>query len=339
MIVSLVVAATGNDDAPLVDCAYTPIALQIMTRQASSFERDLHRFGPEGRYKLITVSEARSYCRHLALTHYENFTVASLLLPRLLLRHFHNVYAYCRWADDLADEAGGGQRSLALLRWWRTELEQCYAGFPRHPVMVALHETIQQFGIPKEPFIDLLFAFEQDQLVKRYLSYEQLLEYCRYSANPVGHLVLYLCGSFDAKRAALADCVCTGLQLANFWQDVARDFGIDRVYLPLDDRRRFGYTETDLNQRRYTPAFAELMHFEVERTRDLFYRGYPLVESTPAEVRGDIELFIRGGLAILSKIERRHYDVWYDRPKLAKWEKALLLGTALWPRFRHAVGM
>ncbi len=155
----------------------------------------------------------------------------------------------------------------------------------------------------------------------------------------MGHLVLYLCGSFDAKRAALADSVCTGLQLANFWQDVALDFAIDRVYLPLDDRRRFGYTETDLNQRRYTPAFAELMRFEVERTRDLFYRGYPLVERMPVEVRGDIELFIRGGLAILSKIERRHYDVWYDRPKLANWEKALLLGTALWPRFRHAAGM
>ncbi|MFL5242420.1 MAG: squalene synthase HpnC [Gemmataceae bacterium] len=310
-----------------------------MPLENSAFERDLRRFGPNGRYKRVSVSEARSYCRHLALTHYENFTVASLLLPRRLLRHFHNVYAYCRWADDLADESGGGRRSLALLRWWRSELEQCYAGFPRHPVMVALRETIRQCDIPKKPFLDLLFAFEQDQLVKRYFSYEQLLEYCRYSANPVGHLVLILCGSFDAKRAALADHVCTGLQLANFWQDVARDFVIGRVYLPLEDRQRFGYTENDLNQRRYTPAFAELMRFEIERTRDLFYRGYPLVELMPKGVQGDIELFIRGGLAILSKIEKRHYDVWYERPKLAPWEKALLLGTAVWPRIRLAVGL
>jgi squalene synthase HpnC len=205
--------------------------------------------------------------------------------------------------------------------------------------MVALEETIEQFSIPKKPFLDLLFAFEQDQIVKRYQTFQQLLHYCRHSANPVGHLVLYLCDSFDEERAALADQICTGLQLANFWQDVARDFSIDRVYLPEEDRRRFGYAEMDLNQRRYTPSFAALMHFEVERTRDLFYRGYPLVDRMPVNVRSDIELFIEGGLAILRKIETCHYDVWSQRPKLAKWEKAWLLGTAMWPRLRAAVGV
>src|SRR5262249_40937680 len=158
------------------------------------------------------------YCSCLARNHYENFTVASLLIPRRLRPHFHAVYAYCRWADDLADEAGGGAEALNLLAWWRDELQRCYSGAPHHPLMVALRETIGCFRIPPKPFLDLLVAFEQDQQVKRYATYEQLLGYCKYSANPVGHLVLYLCESFDSERAALADHVCTGLQLANFWQ-------------------------------------------------------------------------------------------------------------------------
>jgi squalene synthase HpnC len=303
----------------------------------NGFARDLERFGPGRAPARLSVSAAQMYCSHLARTHYENFTVASLLLPRRLLRHFHAVYAYCRWADDLADEAGGGDRALALLRWWREELLRCYAGEPRHPVMVALRGTVRRFGIPAEPFLDLLVAFEQDQLVKRYQAYDRLLDYCRCSANPVGRLVLYLCEAFDPARAALADHVCTALQLANFWQDVARDFDIGRVYLPEEDRKRFGYGDADLEARRFTPAFAELLRFEVDRTRDLFYRGFPLVERMPAEVRPDIELFIRGGLAILDQIERTRYNVWARRPVVSKWQKAALLGGALWPRLRAAL--
>ncbi|HZU37005.1 MAG TPA: squalene synthase HpnC [Gemmataceae bacterium] len=295
---------------------------------ASAFAVELSRFGPDRPHRPITLPEARSYCSRLARTHYENFTVASLLLPRRLLRHFHHVYAYCRWADDLADEAGGGQYALDLLRWWGAELLSCYEGQPRHPVMVALRETIERFRIPPTPFLDLLFAFEQDQLVKRYQTYEQLLNYCRYSANPVGHLVLYLCEAYDADRAALSDHVCTALQLANFWQDVARDYDIDRVYLPEEDRQRFGYTEADLENRRFTPGFVDLMRFEVQRTRDLFYRGMPLVEQVGQDVRLDIELFIRGGLAILRKVERCGFNVWARRPALSKWEKGALLITA-----------
>jgi squalene synthase HpnC len=303
----------------------------------NGFARELKRYGPDRAPVPVSVGQAQAYCSHLARRHYENFTVASLLLPRRLLRHFHAVYAYCRWADDLADEAVGGQRALGLLRWWRTELLRCYDGVPHHPVMVALRGTIRRFGIPPQPFLDLLFAFEQDQLVKRYQSYEHLLGYCRYSANPVGHLVLYLCESYDPERAALADHVCTALQLANFWQDVARDFDIGRVYLPEEDRQRFGYDDDDLEQRRFTPAFVELLRFEVERARDLFYRGFPLVERMPAAVRPDIELFIRGGLAILREIERCGYNVWARRPVVGKWHKAALLGGALWPRVRAAV--
>jgi squalene synthase HpnC len=285
----------------------------------------------------MSLSRARTYCRRLALTHYENFTVASLLLPRPLLRHFHNVYAYCRWADDLADEAGGGTAALGLLRWWRRELLSCYRGQPRHPVMVALAETVARFRIPARPFLDLLFAFEQDQLIKRYQTFAQLLDYCRYSANPVGHLVLYLCEAHDPERARLADHICTALQLANFWQDVARDHDIGRIYLPEEDRGRFGVTEEDIRRRRCTPAFVELLRFEVDRTRALFYRGLPLVERMPAAVRQDIELFIRGGLAILCKIEQCRYNVLRARPVLAKWDKAALLTTALWRRVKASV--
>jgi squalene synthase HpnC len=294
----------------------------------NGFAYELARYGPETPSSPMSLHRARRYCGQLARTHYENFSVASALLPRRLLPHFHAVYAYCRWADDLADEMGGGVRALQLLRWWREELLDCYRGRVRHPVMIALHATIERFAIPVEPFLDLLSAFEQDQLVKRYENIFQLLDYCRRSANPVGRLVLYLSGAFDAENAALSDHICTGLQLANFWQDVARDFSIGRVYLPKEDRRRFGYAEADLMARRFTPAFADLMSFEVERTRALFHRGLPLLERVPADIRLDVDLFARGGLAILRKIEQCGYDVWKRRPKLAKWEKVGIVAGA-----------
>jgi squalene synthase HpnC len=246
-----------------------------------------------------------------------------------LIRHFHNIYAYCRWADDLGDETGGGQRALDLLQWWREELLRCYEGKPRHPVMIALQDTIQRFGIPPAPFLELLLAFEQDQIVQRYDTYQQVLGYCRYSANPVGHLVLYLCACFDERNARLSDAICTGLQLANFWQDVSRDLNIGRVYLPGEDRRRFGYSDADLESSRFTPAFAELMRFEVDRARKLFEEGMPLVSLVPDEVQSDIELFAQGGLSILRKIEEAGYDVWRSRPVLSKWEKIGLLGRVL----------
>lgn len=289
------------------------------------FARDLARFGPHRSYAPVSLSVARAFCSKLARTHYENFSVASLLLPRPLLRHFYHIYAYCRWADDLGDETGGGAEALKLLRWWREELLECYGGRPHHPVMVALAETIEQFHIPPDPFLNLLFAFEQDQLIKRYHTFDQLLRYCRYSANPVGHLVLYLCRSFDARRAALSDNICTALQLANFWQDVARDYDIGRVYIPEEDRKRFGYSDDDLQERRYNLNFVDLMRYLVDRTRDLFWRGYPLVELMPDDVQADIELFFRGGLGILHKIEKAQYNVWRRRPVLSKRDKLFLV--------------
>ncbi|MHB1423499.1 MAG: squalene synthase HpnC [Gemmataceae bacterium] len=307
----------------------------IMPPMSDAFTAELARFGPQRTYAPPSPTEAQVYCSRLARAHYENFTVASALLPRRLIRHFHAVYAYCRWADDLADESGGGAHALSLLRWWREELLDCYNGRPHHPVFVALQDTIRRFDIPPQPFLDLLAAFEQDQVVKRYDTFEQLLGYCRCSANPVGRLVLHLCESFDAERAELSDHICTALQLANFWQDVERDFAIGRVYLPREDRARFVYGDDDLSARRFTPAFAELMHFEVERTRELFVRGLPLAELMPSALRTDIELFVQGGLAVLRKIEQQGYNVWARRPALAKWEKGRLLAGALWRRLRR----
>jgi squalene synthase HpnC len=306
-----------------------------MALMENGFTQELKRWGPQEAYAPVPRRTAQAYCSRLARTHYENFSVATLLLPRRLLPHFHNIYAYCRWADDLGDETGGGERALQLLAWWRGELLACYGGTPRHPVMVALQHTIANFDIPPQPFLELLQAFEQDQKVERYDTYEQLLGYCRLSANPVGHLVLYLCRAYDAERARLADQVCTGLQLANFWQDVARDLDIGRVYLPAEDRRRFEYSDADLQARRFTPAFAELMRFEVERARRLFSAGLALVPLVPAEVQTDIELFARGGQAILNKIEQAGYDVWRARPVLARWEKAALLGSSLLRRWQR----
>jgi squalene synthase HpnC len=296
---------------------------------STGFAQELRRFGPWRDYAPVQRGAAYVYCSRLARSHYENFTVASLLLPRRLLRHFHVIYAYCRWADDLADEVGGGNHALELLRWWRDELLLCYDGEPRHPVMIALKETIHRFSIPPEPFLNLLFAFEQDQIIKHYQTFAQLLHYCEHSANPVGHLVLYLGESFDSKSARLADHICTGLQLANFWQDVSRDLDMGRVYLPAEDRDRFGYSDADLHDRRYSREFIELMRFEIDRTRALFYQGMPLLGAMPASLRVDIELFIRGGLAILRKIEQAQYNVWKTRPVLARWEKASLLTATL----------
>ena len=271
---------------------------------------------------------ARAYCAHVSHSHYENFTVVSLLLPRRLVRHFHAVYAYCRWSDDLADKTASGQLALDLIARWRRELLTCYDGTPRHPVTIALRETIRRFDIPPEPFLNLLVAFEQDQRVKRYDTFDQLLSYCANSANPVGHLVLYLFECFDEERTALSDEVCTGLQLANFWQDVARDFAIGRVYLPSEDRRRFGYSDEDLEARRFTPAFRELMRYEVERARGYFDRGKALLPLLPREARIDVDLFIRGGRAILDAIGNIGFDVWNQRPEVSKWAKAkLMLGA------------
>jgi squalene synthase HpnC len=275
-----------------------------------------------------SLAEARAYCERLARTHYENFSVATWFLPRPLRQHFYNVYAYCRISDDLGDEIGNPAQSLLLLDEWEAELESCYADNPRHPVFVALAETVRRFDIPKHEFADLLVAFRQDQTVTRYERFEEVLGYCRYSANPVGHLVLYVCGYRDAERQGLADYTCTALQLANFWQDVGVDYAKGRIYLPLEDLRRFGVSEDEIAARRPPPAFIELMRFEVERAREWFHRGLPLLKQVDRELAIDIDLFSRGGLEILEAIERQGYDVLRSRPVLSRRRKLWLVTRA-----------
>jgi len=277
-----------------------------------------------------TLAEAREYCRRLARTHYENFSVASWFLPARLRQDFLNVYAYCRISDDLGDEVGDANSSLQLLEQWEAELDACYAGSPRHPVFVALAETVRKCEIPKQTFVDLLTAFRQDQRVSRYSSFEDVLSYCRYSANPVGHLVLYVCGYRDAERQALSDFTCTALQLANFWQDVSVDYSKGRIYLPLEDLRRFGVTEDDIGAQRNTSAFCDLMRFEVARARDWFRRGLPLIEKVDRELAIDIELFSRGGQEIVNAIEGQGYNVLGRRPAISKSRKLALVARAAW---------
>jgi squalene synthase HpnC len=284
-----------------------------------------------------TLDEARAWCRHLTETHYENFHVATWFLPKALRPHFHSIYAYCRISDDLGDEVPDPAQALALLDLWGRELDACYQGQARHPVFVALAETIRACSIPKQPFADLLVAFRQDQTVTRYAMMDDVLGYCHYSANPVGRLVLYACGEVSEENFRLSDATCTALQLANFWQDVSVDYVKGRVYLPLEDLRRFEVSEDDILCGRNTPAFRAMMRFEVERARDWFRRGLPLVEKVDRELAIDLELFSRGGLEILRAIERQHYGVLGNRPAISKTRKlALVARAALGKLFKTA---
>jgi squalene synthase HpnC len=275
-----------------------------------------------------SLEEARAYCRRLARSHYENFSVASWFLPQPLRQHFFNVYAYCRISDDLGDEVGDPAASLQLLDQWDSELSACYAGSPRHPVFVALAETVRTFDIPRHEFSNLLKAFRQDQTVTRYETFENLLGYCLNSANPVGHLVLYLCGYRDSERQKLSDFTCTALQLANFWQDVSADYAKGRIYLPLEDLRRYGVAEDDLATNRNTAAFCEMMRFEVERARDWFHHGLPLVGRVNKELAVDLELFTRGGQEILNAIQHQGCAVLGRRPSISKSRKLALVARA-----------
>jgi squalene synthase HpnC len=278
-----------------------------------------------------SLAESQAYCKRLATGHYENFSVVTWFLPKHLHQHFFNVYSYCRISDDLGDEVGDPSLSIKLLGQWEKELDACYDGAPRPPVFVALRETVRKFAIPRHEFSDLLIAFRQDQTVTRFATFNDVLAYCKYSANPVGHLVLYLCGYKDAERQQLADYTCTALQLANFWQDVRVDYGKGRIYLPLESLAKFGVSEQDIAERRPTPQFLAMMKFEVARAREWFAKGLPLIKMVNRELALDLELFSRGGQEILDAVERQGYDVLTSRPAISKPRK-------LWLVLRAAAG-
>jgi squalene synthase HpnC len=285
----------------------------------------------------MTVLDAEQYTRKLATTHYENFHVVSFLLPKHLHQDFYNVYAYCRSADDLADEIPDATESLKQLNGWRGELDRMYAGEAEHPVFVALKGTVEKYGIPKQPFADLIRAFIQDRNVSRYQTWDEVLDYCVYSANPVGRLVLYLCGYSDAERQGLSDATCTALQLANFWQDITVDQQKDRVYLPLDLLAKHQYTVDELFAHKFDDRFRAIMREAVDRARELFLAGLPLTSMVNRRLAVDLELFSRGGMCVLDKIEQQGYDVLSRRPKISKVERAgLLIGTLARVAFKRA---
>lgn len=274
--------------------------------------------------------ESSRYTRWLATGHYENFHVVSLLLPRELHQDFYNVYAYCRWSDDLGDELGNPARSLKMLTWWRKELEAMYAGAPpAHPVFIALSDTVRRRNLPIEPFAHLLDAFVQDQTVTRYRNWAELEAYCVNSANPVGRLVLMLCGYRDKARFALSDAVCTGLQLANFWQDVSVDLGKGRIYLPMELVRKHGYSEEQLLSRQDSPAFRAAMRDAVDHARSFFRRGEALVPTLSPRLALDIDLFLRGGVAILDEVRALDYAVLRQRPRISGLRRAGIFTRAL----------
>jgi len=276
-----------------------------------------------------TVPAAEEYTRRLATQHYENFHVVSFLLPKRLHQDFYNVYAFCRWADDLGDEIGDPAESLRLLAWWRQELEAMYQGRVRHPVFVALEGTAEKYHLPIQLFSDLISAFEQDQRITRYQNWDELFSYCRCSANPVGRLVLRLCGYQDAQRDRWSDATCTALQLANFWQDVTVDFEKDRVYLPLHLLAKHGYTVEDLGARRFNPAFQAVMRDAVDVARKLFLEGLPLIKTVNRRLAIDLELFSRGGMRVLEKIEQQNYNVLARRPTVSKTDRIGIVAHAL----------
>lgn len=317
--------------------------------------QDLATFGPD-HCQAVSYEQAVSYTKKLTETQYENFTVVSWFLPKPLKQDFHAVYSFCRWADDLGDEVGDPAKSIQLLDWWKSELDASYAGSPRHPVYIALKPVIDRHDIPRKPFDDLIDAFVQDQTVNRYDTWDQVLDYCTRSADPVGRLVLYMCGYRDDQRQHLSDRTCTALQLTNFWQDVRRDvLERDRVYIPRDVARNNGLSIDDMvdvikadGARRargdccsttacvptigvnavlppYRKTVAELCH----RTWPMFAEGRKLLPTVNRDVRIDIKLFTLGGEAILRRIESAGFDTLQSRPKLSKVSKIGLMMRAV----------
>jgi squalene synthase HpnC len=275
------------------------------------------------------LAAAELYTRNLAHSHYENFSVVSFLLPRHLRQDFCNVYAFCRIADDLGDEVGDRALASQYLAQFREQLHACYEGQATTAVFVALRGTISRHNIPIEPFLNLIDAFQQDQQIDRYDTFDQLVDYCRRSADPVGRLVLYLTGYRDAERQRLSDHTCTALQLANFWQDVRRDFtDRNRIYIPRESMVRFGVTETQIASFAFDENFKKLMQFEVDRTRQLFDEGAALLPMLDPPIRRQISLFEQGGRAILRAIEKQGFDTLSRRPSLSPWQKGRLMFKA-----------
>jgi squalene synthase HpnC len=283
-----------------------------------------------------TLAEAQAWCRNLATTHYENFHVATFFLPRNVKPHFESIYAYCRVADDLGDEVADPLVATRLLDAWGTMLDECYDTPERsmHPVFVALHETIRDCNPPRQLFQDLLHAFRMDQIKSEYESWEELLGYSHYSANPVGRLVLWVCGYREEQLGLLSDKVCTALQLANFWQDVLEDAERGRRYIPGDAMVQYGVDEGQIEGRIFTPEFRAMIEILVAQTREMLLEGGAISKHVDKELAVVLDLFRKGGEAILNGIAAQDFDVLRGRPVVSKARKLGLLVEALVGKLR-----
>jgi squalene synthase HpnC len=285
-----------------------------------------------------TLTEAKLWCRNLATTHYENFHVATWFLPKAVRPHFESVYAYCRVSDDLGDEVADPQTALRLLDEWGALLDECYdaPAQSRHPVFVALHETIVEHNLPRHLFHDLLAAFRLDQTKTRYESLAELNAYSHDSANPVGRLVLLISGHREESLALLSDKICTALQLANFWQDVVEDWERGRRYLPANLMTQFGVTDDDIAARRFTPHFRALMQHLVTYTREMLLEGSAISQHVDRELATTLDLFRKGGESILDAIAAQEFNTLKSRPEVSKSRKLQLLAGAVWGKLLGA---
>ena len=278
-----------------------------------------------------SLAEAQAWCKHLTTTHYENFHVATFFLPAGLRPHFHSIYAFCRTSDDLGDEVADTATATRLLAEWRDMLRECFVRpeLSRHPVFVALYPTIAQCRLPLNPFDDLISAFEQDQVYTHHESLATLEHYSRFSANPVGRLVLLVSGYHAEELMLLSDEICTGLQLANFYQDVVEDNLRGRRYLPTDAMQRFGVTDEQIQAQSFDANFRRMMEFLVEDARSRLVRGQRIVDLVERDLAATLSLFVKGGFAILDAIAAQNYDTLDSRPVVSKAAKLRLLGGAM----------
>ena len=329
--------------APPVVASRSPAPPTISTQLANSDStdqggsqvlRDLKTMGPDcPALPQFSLVQAQKYCLDLAVSHQENFTVASYLFPSRYRQHLANIYAYSRWADDLADETANATLASGLLDWWEKEFRSSWTKQAQHPVLIALKQTMTECSLSPQPFLDLLSAFRQDQFQFRYSDDDQLASYCNRSANPVGRIVLALAGCQSDRQRQLSDSICTGLQIANFCQDISEDALRGRIYMPASRWEHLGISQSDFTQGSSHPELKGALANWVHSAEHHLHQGIPLVRIVPRWLARNLQMFIRGGLAITTAIAQADYDVWREPVQVSKHQKArILIRSILLPR-------